>query len=178
MLQILAYVAQIAGGVGILAAAATFLVHRNQLNFDVIMKCNQRFQEIVVDLKAGDGPQEKRARERYVDLCNEELFYFANGYLPREVIEEWLGGMLDYLPLFDDVTGRVVHSERPPIVEPGLLKDYPRIKEAFTVEGPDIPQSPHQRKALTQRIGKKVRQEPVLLVLWRDIRDQLSNPNG
>ncbi len=177
MLQILAYVAQIAGGIGILAAAATFLVHRNQLNFDVITNCNQRFQEIVVDLKAGDGPQEKRARERYVDLCNEELFYFANGYLPREVIEEWLEGMFDYLPLFDDKSKKV-RPEHSWIVEPGMLEGYPRIKEAFTVEVPHGSKVLYQRKALAQQIGKKVRPEPVLLVLWRDIRDQLSNPNG
>ncbi len=42
VLETLAYVAQIAGGIGILVAA-TLLVHRSQLNFDVIMNCNQRF---------------------------------------------------------------------------------------------------------------------------------------
>ncbi len=178
MLEGLAYVGQILGGVGIFVAAITLLVHRNQLNFQIIASCTDRFQRIMSDLESEDQATRERAEKRYVDLCNEQLFYFRNGYLPRDVMEEWLGGMIDYLPLFDDVTGRVVHPERPPIVEPGLLEDYPRIKEAFTVEGPDIPKSPHQRKALTRRIGKKVRPEPVLLVLWRDILGHLSKPDG
>jgi hypothetical protein len=36
-----------------------------------------------------------------VDLCNEELFYFVEGYLPQEVIREWLTGMVLYLPHYD-----------------------------------------------------------------------------
>ena len=175
MLETLASVAQIVGGIGILVAAATFLVHRSQLNFDVITNCTQRFQEIVVDLKAGHGPRERRARERYVDLCNEQLFYFANGYLPREVIEEWLDGMIYYLPLFDDKTQQIC-PEHHGIVEPDLLDGYPRIKEAFTVEGADVPHSPDQRKTLARRIGKKLRPEPVFLVVWRDIRSYVSKP--
>ncbi len=176
MLQILAHVAQIVGGIAILVAAATFLVHRSQLNFDVITNCTQRFQEIVVDLKAGNGPKERRARERYVDLCNEQLFYFASGYLPREVIEEWLDGMVYYLPLFDDKTQEICPKHHG-IVEVDLLEGYPRVKEAFTVKGSDVPQSPDQRKALARQIGKKVRPEPVLLVVWRDILDRLSEPD-
>jgi hypothetical protein len=171
MLQILAYVAQIAGGIGLLVAAATFLVHRNQLNFDVIMNCNQRFQEIVADLEAGGGQQEKQAKKRYVDLCNEQLFYFSNGYLPREVIEEWLDGMIYYLPLFDDVTGEV-RSEHPGIVEPDLLEGYSRLLEGFAVDGSHCPTSREERMALARRIGKKVKPESILIVFWRDILDR------
>lgn len=134
MLENLAYIPQILGGAGIFVAAITLLVHRNQLNFEVIASCTERFQRIMADLESEDHATEERAKRRYVDLCNEELFYFRSGYLPSDVMEEWLDGMIDYLPLFDDVTGEV-RPDHPGIVEPDLLEGYPRIKGVFAVDG-------------------------------------------
>ncbi len=179
MLQALAHIAQIAGGVALFIAAGTYLIHRKQLNFNLIMNCNQRFQDIMVDLenanpKEEDKPKVLRAKKRYVDLCNEQVFYFRNGYLPREVMEEWLESMVDYLPLFD-VSGKA-RTDCPGFVEPDLLEDYPTIREVFVVDGVDAPTSPDHRKALARRIGKSVRPEPVPLVLWRDLVDHFSRP--
>ena len=175
MLQILTYIAQIAGGLIILVAAAAYLVHRRQLNFNMIMNCNQRFQEIFVDLE-DDNPQGQHAKRRYVDLCNEQLFYFKNGYLPREVFEEWLESMIDYLPLFDSVTGRM-RPDYPGVVDPGLLEGYPTIKRIFVLDGPYDLTLRDQRIAFVRRLGKKVKPEPILLVIWRDILDHFSDPN-
>jgi hypothetical protein len=172
----LAYISQIAGGLGILVAAAAYVVHRRQLNFNMVMECNQRFQEILVDLEAEDGAPRNQAKKRYVDLCNEQLFYFSKGYLPREVIEEWLDGMIDYLPLFDSATGEV-RPDHPGIVELNLLEGYPRIRTIFTVDASYGLASRDQRMALVRRIGNTVRPEPIRLVLWRDLIDHFSRPD-
>jgi hypothetical protein len=174
LLQTLAHISQIAGGLVFLVAAGTYLIHRNQLNFNMIMNCNQRFQEIMVDLEGEDEPKARRAKKRYVDLCNEQIFYFGNGYLPREVIEEWLESMIDYLPLFDEVTGEVLLG-RSGVVEPKLLEDYPTIKRVFTVNGSHDLTSRDQRMVLVRQIGKRVKPEPIPHVIWRDIVDHFHN---
>lgn len=175
MLQTIAHVAQIAGGLGLFVAAGTYLIHRSQLNFNMITSCNQRFQDILVDLE-DEGSKRQHAKRRYVDLCNEELFYFSKGYLPREVFEEWLESMIDFLPLFDNVTGEV-HPDHPGVVEPELLEGYPTIKRVFVVDGPYNLALRDQRMAFVRRVGKKVKPEPIPLVLWRDIRSHISQPN-
>jgi hypothetical protein len=166
MLQTLAYISQIAAGIGILVAVFTFLVHRNQLNFDVIMNCNERFQAILLDLETGNSARDELAKRRYVDLCNEQLFYFSNGYLPSEVIEEWLDGMIDYLPQLDE-NGHV-RPEHPGIVEARFLEGYPRIKEAFTMDRLYDMNSRDQRESWAWQVRKRVRPDPIVLVLVRD----------
>ncbi len=180
MLQTLAHIAQIAGGLALLFAAGTYLTHRNQLNFDVIMNCNERFQGIMVDLenvnpKEGDKSKVLRAKKRYVDLCNEQIFYFRNGYLPREVIEEWLESMVDYLPLFEGATGEA-RTDCPGLVEPELMEGYPTLRKVFAVDGTHDPRSREHRNALARQIGMTVRPEPVHIILWRDLVDHFSRP--
>lgn len=38
-------------------------------------------------------------RLKYLDLINEQTFYFRHGYIPFDVAIEWLDGMLEYLPM-------------------------------------------------------------------------------
>ncbi|HZB10109.1 MAG TPA: hypothetical protein VE525_13465 [Rubrobacter sp.] len=123
-----------------------------------------------------DKRKKHQAKKRYVDLCNEQLFYFRSGYLPREVIEEWLESMIDYLPLFDDATGEV-HPDHLGIVESELLKDYPTIRRVFAVDASYDLTSRDQRMAFVQQVGQRVKPEPILLVLWRDILDRVSDAN-
>ncbi len=158
MLESLAYLGQILGGVGIFVAAITLLVHRNQLNFQVIANCTERFQSIMADLESGDDAIVKRAKRRYVDLCNEQLFYFRNGYLPREVMEEWLDGMVYRLPLWKAPEAEEVHPEHPGEMEEELFKEYSRIKEAFAVVEPCDLASPRERTALVRQL--RIRVEP------------------
>ncbi len=104
VLESLAYVAQIVGVVVLLYVAYSYLLQRKQLNFDVMTSCTARFQDILPLLRSEVQEERDKGEEQYVDLCNEQLFYFANGYLPPEVIEEWLDGMVLYLPHYDGET--------------------------------------------------------------------------
>lgn len=176
MLQTLAYIAQIAGGLGLVVAAGSYLIHRNQLSFNTITSCTKRFQEILVDLEEQDNLKVGQAKRRYVDLCNEQLFYFKNGYLPREVMEERLESMIDYLPLFDAISGHV-RPDHIGIVEPELLQGYPTIRETFVVDRSDDLSSLDGRLAFGRRIGRKLKPEPLLRVVWRNVRDQVPRPN-
>ena len=130
-IETLAYVAQIVAVAVLIYAARTYLLQRQQLNFDVITNCTARFQDILPGLYSG----EKEAKERYVDLCNEELFYFENGHLPDDVIKEWIDGMVLYLPHCD---GHEWHPKSEPDSEPHrvgpeFLNRYSRIEKAFEV---------------------------------------------
>jgi hypothetical protein len=176
MLQTLAYLAQIGGGLGIIVAAGSYLIHRNQLSFAVVANCNERFQDLLIDLEGEDTRKREPAKRRYVDLCNEQLFYFSRGHLPREVFEEWLESMVDYLPLFDEVTGEV-HPDCRGVIDPELLEGYPTLKGVFVVEGPHDLAPRDRRLALVRRISRKVRSEPIPHVVWRDIRARFSRPN-
>jgi len=128
-----------------------------------------------VNPRQEDKPKVEWAKKRYVDLCNEQVFYFRSGYLPREVMEEWLESMVDYLPLFDDVTGET-RTDCPGYVEPELLKGYPALRTFFVVGASTAPTSPGDRQALIRWIGKTIRPEPIRLVLWRDLVNHFSLP--
>jgi len=60
--------------------------------------CVDRYQKIITQLKYGKDQDKKIA----IDLCNEELFYFQKKYVPGAVIDEWLEGMVNYLPYFNE----------------------------------------------------------------------------
>jgi hypothetical protein len=136
ILESLAYVAQIIAVGVLIYAARAYVLQRQQLNFDVVTNCNQRFQAILPGLFSDDGEERKQAKIRYVDLCNEELFYFSEGYVPSDVIEEWIDGMVLYLPhhVYGDwcLLPEDLINQRHRI-RPESLDRYSRIWEAFGV---------------------------------------------
>lgn len=82
----------------ILYSLRSVQLSRKQLNFAAIISCTEPFQTIISELKSSNTSVEMGAVKRYVDLCNEELFYFKHNYLPNEIVDEWLEGMIYYLP--------------------------------------------------------------------------------
>ena len=171
MLQLLAYTAQILGGISISVAALTYLVHRNQLNFDVITTCTERFQRIMTRMESHNKGERDKAKKEYVDLCNEQLFYFRRKYLPDEVVEEWLDGMIDYIPQLN--TSCDIHPESPARkIEPHLLKEYPRVRKAFTVVEPyelDRNDEADERQVFIKHIRKQTRPRSRLSKLIRSV---------
>ncbi len=133
IIEVLAWIV----GAGSLAFATyTYRLNRSQFNFAVMTSCVDRFQRIIAQLKYGNDQEREQALRQYIDLCNEELFYFQNRYLPDEVIDEWLEGMIGYLPCFDGKGENLNPGCLPGIIEQDLLADYPRIRKAFTVGKP------------------------------------------
>lgn len=174
-LDIVSQITQIIGALAVLAAAYTYVVHRKQLNFDVMTKCTERFRSIVSDLSSQDQDKRQRAQREYVDLCNEQLFYFGANYLPDAVVNEWLDGMIDYLPQ----TKSRPESNVPPEVHcenfsckkpipPEILEGYSRTSNAFYAgEGrPYNLNCSEQRAQYIERIkGQLQREEDMLEAL-------------
>jgi hypothetical protein len=103
----------------IVYAVRSYRTARGHLGFEVIQSCMIRFQSIIGDLESskttGGTVHDLRAThvgraisKRYIDLCSEELFYFQMGYVPEEIMDEWIDGMLSYLPL-KDKAGKIVY---------------------------------------------------------------------
>ncbi len=127
----------LAGSGALVYAASTYRLNKNQFSFAVMTSCIDRFQKVMAQLKSTDEDLRSEALQRYVDLCNEELFYFKNNYLPEEVVNEWIEGMIFYLPHFDESGNNLNHDPiADEIVEKDLLKDYPRIRKALSVREP------------------------------------------
>jgi len=124
----------IVGAASLAVAAYSYLLNRNQFNFSVITSCTERFQRIMFQMKLSDGTEKEMALKQYIDLCNEELFYFKNKYLPDEVIYEWIEGMIYYLPHYLNSKNVNLEETAKEIDKANLLDGYSRIKNAFTVD--------------------------------------------
>jgi hypothetical protein len=126
-------VSWIVGAIALGVATFTYYLNRHQFRFAVMTNCIDRYQKLIAQLNYGKSQDKNIALGQYIDLCNEELFYFQKKYLPTPVVDEWLEGMVNYLPLFnvkgDNLNSRCI----PEILEKDLLADYPRIKRTFTV---------------------------------------------
>lgn len=152
-LEIVVGLAQMAAAAAVLVAVFAYLLSKKQLNFDVITSCTTRWQQIMPQLVEGKGIRRIEAEERYVDLCNEELFYFREGYLPKVVVREWLSGMVYYLPHYHgEVQDEELKGVFGEMVDSRRLDPYPRVKEIFTVAQPRNPHVEGEREALVDDI--------------------------
>jgi hypothetical protein len=131
--DVLEIIAWFVGAIAIAYAARAYQLSRNQFGFAVMASCVDRYQKIITQLKYGRDQDKVIALGQYIDLCNEELFYFEKEYLPGAVIDEWLEGMINYLPYFNAKGDNLNPGCLPEIIEQNLLVDYPRIKRTFTV---------------------------------------------
>lgn len=126
--------AQFVTAAGVVAAAIQIIINRKQLFLGTIARCIESFRKIELELSS--HPTAEPIIKNYVDLVAEELFYFQNGYIPKVVALEWIDGMIDYLPLLDK-NGKVLNighgNEQLAAKKDVLLKNYPRIKHAFTI---------------------------------------------
>ena len=93
-------IALLIGTAAIIWGVLTYQVTRNQFNFSVMIRCIERFQKILPQMNSADAEVKLQAIRQYIDLCNEELFYFKYYYVPDAVIDEWIEGMASYLPWF------------------------------------------------------------------------------
>lgn len=159
LLEILVW---LVGASSLIYAAYSYKASQKQLNFAVIVSCTERFQKIMPLLKSEDADERQRAVKAYIDLCNEELFYFKHNYLPEEIVEEWLEGMIYYLPRFRN--GKIIDSSNHHLTEINnkTLEEYPQIRNAFEIrnefeyESFDYEEQSH-RKILIENIKSNLK---------------------
>ncbi len=136
LLEVVSFVATVIGGIAILFAVRDYSVNRKQLNLSVMESAIDRFRTHFIHLNH-QSPESLVIE--YIDLVNEELFYFQNSFLPKVVAQEWIDGMIDLMPLYDPY-GNVLNLGFciPTIHTHKLLDQYRfrRVKRAFTIRQP------------------------------------------
>jgi hypothetical protein len=107
------------------------IINRKQLYLATIIKC-------VDDFRGLENFSDLKTISKYLELTNVELFYFKQGYLPKDVAIEWLDGMIEYIPIRNQKNEVLNHKSNTVFKVEGfetLLQKYPRIQNAFRVSG-------------------------------------------
>jgi hypothetical protein len=96
-LEIISQLATIAGVLGLLGAFLSWRQSRDTFHQAVIVSCTTRFQKLSPKLQANE--LSAKTVTQYLELCNEELFYFEKKYLLQAIIDEWVEGMVGLIGL-------------------------------------------------------------------------------
>ena len=119
--------------IGILFAVRAFVINKKLLYLSTINNCVNQFRQ-TPSIKKDSTDIDSIAN--YIDLVNMELFYFQYNYLPKEICDEWLDGIINVMSLFDK-HGNVLNSEyvNASLVNnhAQLLANFPRIRKVLTV---------------------------------------------
>lgn len=117
----------------IVFAAIQIKINRKQLFLSTITKCVSDFRELG---QLSKDTKDTHILNKYVDLTNEELFYFQHKYIPKDVSKEWIDGMIDFMPL-TTIDGKVLNADY--AIEylvknrTTVFQNFPRILNAFEV---------------------------------------------
>lgn len=119
------------GSLSIFGAVISYWYSRKHLNFNVIFNCNKRFQKIRTNLTK-DG--NKEAAKKYIDLCNEEIFYYENSFVPQSIMREWIDGMIFYIPHYTS-ENEYYHKAKlhDYVLKENEFEEYPRLEKVFKV---------------------------------------------
>ncbi len=149
--------ANIVTSLGVLGFIGIYIAHRqsqNQFKFTVMLSCIDRFQQLSPMLSGNSGDLSRL--KKYVDLTNEEFFYFQREYIPKEVIVEWMDSIVDSFPIYVKGSEVPINYDQLPfkqIHDLNLLLGYPRIKKAFTLNGkPDLTDKIKLIKLITKNL--------------------------
>ena len=122
--------AVLAGSLSLVTATIAYLLSRKSLQFSVMIACIERFQDLLPSLDSDEVAE--RDVLRYLDLCNEELFYFKQRYLRNEVALEWIDGMVRFLPLLNETTKSPWDGQSYLAASDKLIQKFPRVQYAFS----------------------------------------------
>ncbi|MBP6576507.1 MAG: hypothetical protein KA232_04740 [Chryseobacterium sp.] len=112
-----------------------YFFSRKQIHFSTIEKCINDYRQLYH--KYEDKYDNPKFLGQYLDLVNEELFYIEKGYLPKEVAEEWIDGMIDYLPFLYNselIPSKKFNEFHTSVNVKNRLYSYPRILHFIKVE--------------------------------------------
>lgn len=133
LLEVVSFIATVIGGIAILFAVRDYSTNRKQLNLSVMESAIDRFRTHFIHL-SHQSPEPLVIE--YIDLVNEELFYFQHDFLPKVVAREWIDGMIDLMPLYDPFGNVVNLGYCIPIIHQRKILDqyrFRRVRRAFTI---------------------------------------------
>ncbi len=129
------FVSYIVTSFSLAAIYFTYFHSKKQMHFATIEKCINDYR-LLYD-KYDDKYVNLKFLREYLDLVNEELFYIENDYLPKAVAEEWIDGMIDYLP-FINIKNFVTSNKFPQLDTEenteNALFSYPRIYKFISLK--------------------------------------------
>ncbi|MFC4635792.1 hypothetical protein ACFO3O_17915 [Dokdonia ponticola] len=109
----------------------SYAFSKKQMHFSTMDKCTKSYKDF---LTLNSEIEDEIALE-YIELVNEEFFYFENNYLPIEVMIEWIDGMIGFLPFYNKngefVKSRVLGYLKVEENANNLLYNYPRVRNAI-----------------------------------------------
>jgi hypothetical protein len=143
MIETVSQLATIIGVLSLIGALYAWRQSRDTFHQAVIVSCTNRFQKLSPSLQLDKLSSD--VIQQYLELCNEELFYFEKQYLPQPVIDEWVEGMLSNIGLWCD--SKLLLLPKCPARSPQEQADaemvagrmyqeadsYPRLYYAFTI---------------------------------------------
>ncbi|MBC6612418.1 hypothetical protein H8B15_15955 [Hymenobacter sp. BT507] len=182
ILEALDHIATILGVAGILFALLSWRSSRNSFHHTVITSCTSRFQELSLKLLT-QLPLSKEAVQQYLELCNEELFYFESKFLPQPIIDEWLDGMLSFIHLRREDGSLFQLAEVTPSPETDLsppfpaeyqqfLQNYPRLNYAFRV----TPAAEKTINSVHSEYGSDAARAEMVLTVLANLRSYKEQP--
>lgn len=154
--------ANIVTSLGIIGLIAFYFSHRqagSQFSFTVMLSCIDRFQQLAPIIR--DDADDLARIKKYIDLTNEEFFYFQRGYISKVVITEWLDSIVDMFPLYkkgQDIPSNYETLPLKQIHDMNLLKSYPRLRHAFTLRADQSAGNKHDIvRAVAENLGIRLR---------------------
>jgi hypothetical protein len=120
--------------VAVITAVIQIYINRKQLYLSTITKCISDFRNLQ---GLNKDTIDKFILWKYIDLTNEELFYFKHDYLPRNVAVEWVDGIIDYIPIKnnkDEVLNKDNCIKELLEKHKEYLSGFPRIINAFSIK--------------------------------------------
>ena len=133
LFELLSNAVTIIGVILLIIGVYTYNLTKKQLNFAVLNRCIEAFQTKFYSI---DENSDLDLLRKYVDFVNEEMFYFEQNYIPKDVALEWIDGMIDYMPICD-IKKQLKNTQIPiaaKIHGAELLNSFQRVKKAFIVE--------------------------------------------
>ncbi|HLP95660.1 MAG TPA: hypothetical protein VK168_16570 [Saprospiraceae bacterium] len=141
-LEVTANIVTILGVVAIFIGVWTHNLNIKQFNFSVLVRCITVYQDkflnkLPTESTAAGKAETTKIINDYIDFVNEELFYFQQKFIPKDVALEWIDGMINVMPIYssdgkllnsNEKTAELIHKEN-------VTHTYNRIKKAFTING-------------------------------------------
>ncbi len=131
--DIVANIATVTGIIVIIVGLFSYIIEKKNLNFTAVQHCIKVYKENYQNIGVNDIDKIKQ----YTSFINEELFYFEKKYLPYSIADEWLDGLIDFVPVFNS-SGTFVNEMKalPNVVHEVMDGKMPsRIRRIFTIRG-------------------------------------------
>lgn len=166
-IEVLTQLATIVAALFGIVAFRAYTTSVKQFSFGVMKHCIDSYVGMLDKIKPEmDGA----AVSNYLELVNQELFYFQQNYLPLEVTIEWLDGIISIVPIFDSKL-QVINSlnsiQLLQAYDNDYMRNFSRVKRCFQLSDvkdfskafstAESPYDPNVRKELIIAVLSKLR---------------------